>query len=180
MISVHDARLFSRWPPDPAASTVLQVIQHEERHDRLSATRDAGSESRTRFAHSRFSTNTRKCGSIWDVQSKGDLNNPGKLQALKDAGLEIVERVSIEVESSAPAEKYLRTKKEKNGPPARTQSELREAAALAGVSVTSWGRERLQQIACGRQVFKKKGCRYRQPLLLAEYSARSKISKVRR
>src|SRR6195256_6399931 len=42
-------------------------------------------------------------------------NNPGKLQALKEAGLEIVERVSIEVESSAPAEKYLRTKKEKMG-----------------------------------------------------------------
>src|SRR3989449_2714670 len=42
-------------------------------------------------------------------------NNPGKLQALKDAGLEIVERVSIEVESSAPAERYLRTKKEKMG-----------------------------------------------------------------
>src|SRR5438552_3146698 len=42
-------------------------------------------------------------------------NNPGKLQALKDAGLEIVERVSIEVEPSAPAAKYLRTKKEKMG-----------------------------------------------------------------
>src|SRR5256884_640789 len=42
-------------------------------------------------------------------------NNPGKLEALKEAGLEIVERVSIEVESSAPAEKYLRTKKEKMG-----------------------------------------------------------------
>src|SRR5712672_2665348 len=42
-------------------------------------------------------------------------NNPGKLQALKEAGLEIVERVSIEVESSAPAERYLRTKKEKMG-----------------------------------------------------------------
>ena len=42
-------------------------------------------------------------------------NNPGKLQALQDAGLEIVERVSIEVESSAPAERYLRTKKEKMG-----------------------------------------------------------------
>src|SRR5258706_5266774 len=42
-------------------------------------------------------------------------NNPGKLQALKDAGLEIVERVSIEVESSATAAKYLRTKKEKMG-----------------------------------------------------------------
>src|SRR5438067_4587873 len=42
-------------------------------------------------------------------------NNPGKLQALQDAGLEIVERVSIKVESSAPAAKYLRTKKEKMG-----------------------------------------------------------------
>src|SRR5437870_11051067 len=42
-------------------------------------------------------------------------NNPGKLKALQDAGLEIVERVSIEDESSAPAEKYLRTKKEKMG-----------------------------------------------------------------
>src|SRR6267142_6839243 len=42
-------------------------------------------------------------------------NNPGKLKALKDAGLEIVERVSIEVESSAPAAKYLRTKREKLG-----------------------------------------------------------------
>jgi len=42
-------------------------------------------------------------------------NNPGKLQALKEAGLEIVERVSIEVESSAPAAKHLRTKKEKMG-----------------------------------------------------------------
>src|SRR6266850_3472102 len=42
-------------------------------------------------------------------------NNPGKLQALKEAGLQIVERVSIEVESSAPAAKYLRTKKEKMG-----------------------------------------------------------------
>jgi 3,4-dihydroxy 2-butanone 4-phosphate synthase/GTP cyclohydrolase II len=42
-------------------------------------------------------------------------NNPGKLRALKEAGLEIVERVSIEVESSAPAARYLQTKKEKLG-----------------------------------------------------------------
>src|SRR5207237_8151310 len=42
-------------------------------------------------------------------------NNPGKLEALEEAGLDIVERVSIEVESSAPAAKYLRTKKEKMG-----------------------------------------------------------------
>src|SRR3989440_4077417 len=42
-------------------------------------------------------------------------NNPGKLRALEEAGLEIVERVSIEVESSAPAAKYLRTRKEKRG-----------------------------------------------------------------
>ena len=42
-------------------------------------------------------------------------NNPGKLQALKEAGLEIVERVSIEVETAEPAARYLRTKKEKMG-----------------------------------------------------------------
>ncbi len=42
-------------------------------------------------------------------------NNPGKLKALEEAGLEIVERVSIQVEAAAPAAKYLRTKKEKLG-----------------------------------------------------------------
>lgn len=42
-------------------------------------------------------------------------NNPGKLQALKEAGLEITERVSIEVTSSEPAAKYLQTKKDKMG-----------------------------------------------------------------
>jgi 3,4-dihydroxy 2-butanone 4-phosphate synthase/GTP cyclohydrolase II len=42
-------------------------------------------------------------------------NNPGKLKALEEAGMEIVERVSIEVESAEPAARYLRTKKEKMG-----------------------------------------------------------------
>lgn len=42
-------------------------------------------------------------------------NNPGKLRALEEAGLEIVERISIEVESSEPAARYLQTKKEKMG-----------------------------------------------------------------
>ena len=42
-------------------------------------------------------------------------NNPGKLQALKDAGLEIVERVSIQVAPTENAASYLRTKKEKLG-----------------------------------------------------------------
>lgn len=42
-------------------------------------------------------------------------NNPGKLRALEEAGLEIVERVSIEVQPSEPAVKYLQTKKEKMG-----------------------------------------------------------------
>ena len=42
-------------------------------------------------------------------------NNPGKLKALEEAGLEIVERVSIEVEAREPAAKYLQTKKEKLG-----------------------------------------------------------------
>ena len=42
-------------------------------------------------------------------------NNPGKLRALEEAGLEITERVSIEVASSEPAARYLQTKKEKMG-----------------------------------------------------------------
>src|SRR5205823_6859769 len=42
-------------------------------------------------------------------------NNPGKLRALDEAGLEIVERVSIEVAPSKSAARYLQTKKEKLG-----------------------------------------------------------------
>jgi len=42
-------------------------------------------------------------------------NNPLKLQALEEAGLKIVERVSIEVDSTEDAAGYLRTKKEKLG-----------------------------------------------------------------
>src|SRR5687768_2937305 len=42
-------------------------------------------------------------------------NNPLKLQALEEAGLKIVERVSIQVESTDEAEHYLRTKKNKLG-----------------------------------------------------------------
>jgi len=42
-------------------------------------------------------------------------NNPLKLQALEEAGLKIVERVSIQVESTNEAEHYLRTKKDKLG-----------------------------------------------------------------
>ena len=42
-------------------------------------------------------------------------NNPLKLRALEEAGLKIVERVSIEVDSEEDAAEYLRTKKEKLG-----------------------------------------------------------------
>lgn len=42
-------------------------------------------------------------------------NNPDKIKALKEAGLRIVERVPIEVESKEPAAHYLRTKREKLG-----------------------------------------------------------------
>jgi 3,4-dihydroxy 2-butanone 4-phosphate synthase/GTP cyclohydrolase II len=42
-------------------------------------------------------------------------NNPDKVRALRDAGLEIVERVPIEIKPHAPAFKYLMTKKEKMG-----------------------------------------------------------------
>ncbi len=42
-------------------------------------------------------------------------NNPGKLRALEESGMQIVERVSIEVAPSEPSAKYLQTKKEKLG-----------------------------------------------------------------
>ncbi len=42
-------------------------------------------------------------------------NNPDKLKALGDAGLRIVERISLEVKSEEAAAHYLRTKKEKLG-----------------------------------------------------------------
>jgi 3,4-dihydroxy 2-butanone 4-phosphate synthase/GTP cyclohydrolase II len=42
-------------------------------------------------------------------------NNPGKLRALEEAGLKIVERVSIEITPTESASRYLHTKKEKMG-----------------------------------------------------------------
>jgi 3,4-dihydroxy 2-butanone 4-phosphate synthase/GTP cyclohydrolase II len=42
-------------------------------------------------------------------------NNPLKLRAIEEAGLKIVERVSIEVDATENAAGYLRTKKEKLG-----------------------------------------------------------------
>jgi 3,4-dihydroxy 2-butanone 4-phosphate synthase/GTP cyclohydrolase II len=42
-------------------------------------------------------------------------NNPDKLLALEDAGLSVVERVPLEVETKDPAAHYLRVKKEKLG-----------------------------------------------------------------
>jgi GTP cyclohydrolase II len=42
-------------------------------------------------------------------------NNPEKVRAMLDAGLDIVERVPIEVKTEAPAFNYLITKKEKMG-----------------------------------------------------------------
>lgn len=42
-------------------------------------------------------------------------NNPLKIRALEEAGLKVLERVSIEVETPESAAHYLRTKKEKMG-----------------------------------------------------------------
>ena len=42
-------------------------------------------------------------------------NNPDKVRALRDANLEVVERVPLEVKSHQPAFKYLMTKNEKMG-----------------------------------------------------------------
>ena len=61
----------------------------------------------------------RQCAEIlFDLglcQVKVISNNPLKLRALEEAGLKIVERVSIEVDTPEDAEHYLRTKKEKLG-----------------------------------------------------------------
>lgn len=42
-------------------------------------------------------------------------NNPDKMLALESAGLQVVERVPIEVDSEEPAAHYMQTKKEKMG-----------------------------------------------------------------
>ena len=42
-------------------------------------------------------------------------NNPGKVAALEASGIQVVERVPCEVEPSAHAQNYLKTKKEKLG-----------------------------------------------------------------
>src|ERR1044071_6467410 len=61
----------------------------------------------------------RQCAEIlFDIglcQVKVISNTPLKLRALEDAGLKIVERCSIEVDSTEDAADYLRTKKEKLG-----------------------------------------------------------------
>lgn len=42
-------------------------------------------------------------------------NNPEKIAAIETAGLEVVERVPLEIETREPATRYLRTKKDKLG-----------------------------------------------------------------
>jgi 3,4-dihydroxy 2-butanone 4-phosphate synthase/GTP cyclohydrolase II len=42
-------------------------------------------------------------------------NNPEKIRALEQYGLEVVERVPLEVQPAEPAMRYMRTKKEKMG-----------------------------------------------------------------
>jgi 3,4-dihydroxy 2-butanone 4-phosphate synthase/GTP cyclohydrolase II len=42
-------------------------------------------------------------------------NNPVKIRALEEGGLEVVGRVPLEVNPAEPAIRYLRTKKEKMG-----------------------------------------------------------------
>ncbi|MFL6282874.1 MAG: GTP cyclohydrolase II, partial [Pyrinomonadaceae bacterium] len=42
-------------------------------------------------------------------------NNPLKLRAMEEAGLRVVERVALQVETAEPSTNYLRTKKQKLG-----------------------------------------------------------------
>ena len=50
---------------------------------------------------------------LWKVRVLS--NNPAKIRALGECGLEVVERVALEVQPSEAAMRYLRTKKEKMG-----------------------------------------------------------------
>ena len=60
-----------------------------------------------------------QCGEIfrdlglWRVRVLS--NNPAKIRTLQNCGLEVVERVALEVQPAEPAMRYLRTKKEKMG-----------------------------------------------------------------
>ena len=51
--------------------------------------------------------------SLWKVRVLS--NNPAKIRALKQCGLEVVERVALEVQPAEAAIRYLRTKREKMG-----------------------------------------------------------------
>src|SRR5260370_22830409 len=65
------------------------------------------------------SRNYQQCAEVlFDLglcQVKVISNNPGKLRALEEAGLKIVERISIELPPTESAARYLQTKKEKLG-----------------------------------------------------------------
>jgi 3,4-dihydroxy 2-butanone 4-phosphate synthase/GTP cyclohydrolase II len=50
---------------------------------------------------------------LWKVRVLS--NNPTKIRALEECGLEVVERVALEVQPAEAAVRYLRTKKEKMG-----------------------------------------------------------------
>ena len=105
------------------------VYQHQEGRGigiinkiRAYALQDEGAdtvEANERLGLAVDSREYRQCAEVlFDLglcQVKVISNNPGKLQALEEAGLEITERISIEVDSSAPAAKYLQTKKDKMG-----------------------------------------------------------------
>jgi 3,4-dihydroxy 2-butanone 4-phosphate synthase/GTP cyclohydrolase II len=76
-------------------------------------------EANTKLGFEVDARNYEQCAEIlFDLglcQVKVISNNPDKLHALEQAGLNIVERIPIEVETEPPAAHYLRVKKEKLG-----------------------------------------------------------------
>lgn len=76
-------------------------------------------EANTKLGFEVDARNYEQCAEIlFDLglcQVKVISNNPDKLRALEQAGLNIVERIPIEVETEEPAAHYLRVKKEKLG-----------------------------------------------------------------
>src|SRR5256712_12128428 len=123
----------------PAAPRILQMIKHECRGAvvyqqqegrgigilnkiRAYALQDEGAdtvEANERLDLPIDSRDYRQCAEVlFDLglcKVRVISNNPGKLKALEEAGLEIVERVSIQMPAQESAAKYLQTKREKMG-----------------------------------------------------------------
>jgi len=98
------------------------AAKHEEQQHMIDALQDEGADTVEANEKLGFAVDAREylqCAEIlFDLglcKVRVISNNPDKLKALQDAGLQIVERIPIEVPAEEPAAHYLKTKKEKMG-----------------------------------------------------------------